>query len=103
MPQARASLSPHFRLPTYSQTPRKFIRPMRPNPLVFRFALAFSLGTICIPAAAKPPRFMIEATVKGHYLEGGPLVWSDEKVILLARDGQVWDFSPSDAENYRKS
>jgi hypothetical protein len=76
---------------------------MRQNPLVFRFALAFCLGMICIPVAAKPPRFMIEATVKGHYLEGGPLVWSDEKVILLARDGQVWDFSPGDAENYRKS
>jgi hypothetical protein len=46
---------------------------------------------------------MVEATVKGRYVEGGPLTWSDERVILLARDGQIWDFAPDDAQNYRKT
>jgi uncharacterized protein DUF1570 len=76
---------------------------MRLNSPVFRIALALAIGVFCVPAAAKPPQFMIEATVKGQYVEGGPLAWSDKKVILLARDGQVWDFSPDDAANYRKT
>jgi hypothetical protein len=46
---------------------------------------------------------MIEAMVRGTYVEGAPLVWSDQKVCLLARDGQFWEFSPDDAANYRKT
>jgi hypothetical protein len=76
---------------------------MRPTSHVFRLLLALAFSAICVPAAAKPPRFMIEATVKGQYVEGGPLAWSEKKVILLARDGQIWEFSPDDAENYRKT
>ena len=76
---------------------------MRPNSLVFRLCFALASGAICTPAVAKPPRFMIEANVKGQFVEGGPLAWSEKKVILLARDGQVWDFSPDDAENYHKT
>jgi hypothetical protein len=56
-----------------------------------------------LPAVAKIPKFMVEATIKGRYVEGGPLAWSDERVLLLARDGQIWDFSPDDAQNYRKT
>src|SRR5260221_3526026 len=66
--------------------PPEFIRRMRPTSLVFRLFLALAFGVICVPAAAKPPRFMIEATVKGQYVEGGPLAWSEKKVVLLARD-----------------
>ena len=54
-------------------------------------------------ANAAPKRFMIETLVRGTALEGAPLTWSDKRVVLLARDGQLWDFSPDDAENYRKT
>jgi hypothetical protein len=68
--------------------------------------LVFALAICQIaskPAAAEPPQFMIEATVQGKYVEGAPLAWSDQKICLLARDGQVWEFSPDDAANYRKT
>jgi hypothetical protein len=103
MPREEADFGRISSPPSYSQTPREFIRPMKPNSLVFRLSFALAFGAICVSAAAKPPRFMIEATVKGQYVEGGPLAWSEKQVILLARDGQIWDFSPDDAANYRKT
>jgi hypothetical protein len=54
-------------------------------------------------ASAATKRFMIETLVRGTALEGAPLSWSDKRVVLLGRDGQLWDFSPDDAENYRKT
>src|SRR5207302_2086525 len=76
--------------------------PMRSTCLT-RFLVGLAFAVVCLGAAPKPPRFMVEATIKGHHVEGGPLAWSDDKVILLARDGEVWDFQPADAENYRKT
>src|SRR5947207_3310290 len=76
---------------------------MRSDWLVWIALLGSSLADACVAVAANPPHFMIEATIKGRYVEGGPLAWSDEKVILLARDGQVWDFAPQDAANYKKT
>jgi hypothetical protein len=54
-------------------------------------------------AADGTPRFMIEATVHGRYVEGAPLSWSDERVWLLARDGRLWDFAPEEATKFRKT
>ncbi len=76
---------------------------MRTSPLIAGAVFAVSAGMPAAMTAANPPGFMIEATVKGRYVEGGPLTWSNEKVILLARDGQVWDFPPNDAVNFRKT
>jgi hypothetical protein len=70
---------------------------------VFRIVIALAACAAGASALAKPPAFMVEATVKGRYVEGGPVAWSDERVILLARDGQIWDFPPDDAQNYRKT
>lgn len=66
---------------------------------------AFVLTTLAtgLSLAADPPHFMIEAIISGRHVEGGPLAWSDEKVILLARDGQVWDFAPKDVSDYKKT
>ena len=53
--------------------------------------------------AADPPRFMIEATVRGEHLEGMPLAWNDQRVLLLGRDGRMWDFPLDEARDYRKT
>jgi hypothetical protein len=53
--------------------------------------------------AAEPPRFTIAAVVGGRFVEGAPLTWADDHVRLLSRDGQLWDFSPSGAGNYRQT
>jgi hypothetical protein len=55
---------------------------------------------LCGHASAASKRFMIETLVRGTALEGAPLTWSDERVVLLGRDGRLWDFSPDDAENF---
>jgi hypothetical protein len=73
---------------------------IRPSLLVLSL---FAGQLVCAPANAAPKRFMIETLVRGTALEGAPLSWSDQRVVLLGRDGQLWDFSPDDAENYRKS
>lgn len=58
---------------------------------------------LCGLASAATKRFMIETLVRGTALEGAPLTWSDERVVLLGRDGRLWDFSPDDAENFHKT
>ncbi len=35
-------------------------------------------------------------------VEGTPLAWSNKQVLLLARDGRLWDFAPSESRNFRK-
>ncbi|HKD36416.1 MAG TPA: DUF1570 domain-containing protein [Pirellulales bacterium] len=74
-----------------------------PGPAALRLAIFVFALVADTSAVAELPKFMVEATVKGRYVEGGPLAWSDERVILLARDGQIWDFSPVDAQDYRKT
>jgi uncharacterized protein DUF1570 len=69
-----------------------------------QLTFTFIVGQLlCSSAGAAPKRFMIETLVRGTALEGAPLTWSDERVVLLGRDGRLWDFSPDDAENYRKT
>ena len=39
----------------------------------------------------------------GRWVEGTPLAVTDKQVFLLARDGQMLEFNPSQAQNYSKS
>ncbi|MGI8982181.1 MAG: DUF1570 domain-containing protein [Pirellulaceae bacterium] len=39
----------------------------------------------------------------GRWVEGTPLVATEKQVFLLARDGQMWEFAPSEAQSYSKS
>jgi hypothetical protein len=69
-----------------------------------RLALLLIAGQfLCGSTIAAPKRFMIETLVRGTALEGAPLTWSEQRVVLLARDGRLWDFSPDDAENFHKT
>jgi Protein of unknown function (DUF1570) len=49
---------------------------------------------------ATEPLFRLD--VAGHALEGTPLAMTDEKVILLTRDGQLTEFAPQEASNYAR-
>ncbi len=39
----------------------------------------------------------------GRWVEGTPLVATEKQVFLLARDGKMWEFAPSEAKSYSKS
>ena len=47
--------------------------------------------------------WMLELTVAGQPIEGMPLAWNREQVHLLGRDGQLWQFAPGEAKDYRKT
>jgi hypothetical protein len=71
--------------------------PMRP-------LLAFALLTASIAASPAPAAdFMFEAMVGGTLLEGRPLTWTDATMTLLARDGQLHEFAPSQAKQARRT
>ncbi len=53
--------------------------------------------------AAADDTYMVKAQVSGRFLEGTPLAESSSRVLLLSRDGQIVDFNPVDAHNYRRS
>lgn len=53
-------------------------------------------------AAAERPRWTMLVDVGEHQLEGAPLAWSRSQVMLLGRDGRLWDFEPGESRNFRK-
>ena len=46
--------------------------------------------------------FMFRARVDGQMLEGKPLSWSTQQMLLLGRDGQLHEFNPKLAKEARK-
>jgi len=46
---------------------------------------------------------MIELTVGGRHTEGAPVAWNSREVVLVARDGRIWQFAPDEAKDYRKT
>jgi uncharacterized protein DUF1570 len=54
-------------------------------------------------AAATPADFMFRAEVKGQTLEGKPLSWTASDMMMLGRDGRLYDFDPRDAKNGAKT
>jgi len=63
--------------------------------------LAWMMTTAAV-TAAQSNQFTIELNVGQRRLAGMPLHWDRSRVYLLARDGRVWDFAPSEARDYRK-
>lgn len=69
--------------------------------LAWAFAVIVFWG---VPAQAESPvNWMLRLTVQGRQIEGMPLHASAERVYLLGRDGQLWDFAPSEARDYQKT
>ncbi len=46
---------------------------------------------------------MMRATVGGRSIEGQPLAWDREHILLLGRDGALYDFKPADAKDSKKT
>ena len=53
--------------------------------------------------AAPTVSWMVELTLDGQKVEGTPLAWDTRSVQLLGRDGRLWQFSPDDASDFRKT
>lgn len=52
---------------------------------------------------ASPERYTLRLTVGQRLIEGTPLNWSEGQVLLLGRDGRLWDFAPDEARDFKKS
>lgn len=53
-------------------------------------------------AAAPRPKWTMLVSIGDRQVEGTPLTWSNQQVLLLARDGRLWDFAPSEGRDFRK-
>jgi hypothetical protein len=47
--------------------------------------------------------FMFRARVDGRMLEGKPLTWSADQMLLLGRDGRLYEFNPKLAKDGKKT
>jgi hypothetical protein len=65
--------------------------------------LALLVLLVSFPGLAWSQRLSIEVKVSDQVLEGTPLAWSSKEVLLLGRDGQLWNFSPSAVTTFQKN
>jgi hypothetical protein len=67
-------------------------------------ALILAARLVLIGAAqARGEEFMFRARLNGQMLEGKPLAWSAEQMLLLGRDGKLYDFNPKKATEAQKT
>src|SRR5256885_135469 len=69
--------------------------------LVVAFAVASFLANWKGQTRADDTAFRL--SLNGKAIEGNPLWHNDQRVILLGRDGRLWDFKPEDAKDFAKS
>jgi hypothetical protein len=66
-------------------------------------ASAAALLIACSSAlAGDVGHWTLRTEIRGTLVEGMPLFWSKQQVLLLGRDGRLWDFAPGAARNFRK-
>jgi hypothetical protein len=65
-------------------------------------AVAAAVWLAMCPAAVAAD-FMFRARVDGQMREGKPLAWSASQMLLLGRDGQLYDFNPRKAQHAEKT
>lgn len=53
--------------------------------------------------AAAGGEAMVDLLLRGQRVEGQPLLTTARQVVLLGRDGHVWDFAPGEASDLRVS
>jgi hypothetical protein len=63
--------------------------------------VAALVGT-CVSSAGGE-EFMFRARVDGRMLEGQPLSWTSEQMLLLGRDGRLYEFNPKLAKEAQKT
>lgn len=57
-------------------------------------------GSVCWPTT--PLGHRIELTLEGQVIEGTPLAWSENHVLLLERNGFLRQFAPESARDFRE-
>src|SRR5262245_24591937 len=65
----------------------------------------FAIAAVSLLTAAPTDaaEFMFRASVDGRVLEGKPLSWDADHMLLLARDGQLHQFTPKLAQGAVKT
>jgi hypothetical protein len=58
---------------------------------------------IAAPGFAVAAEFMFRALVEGQMIEGKPLTWNSEQMLLLGRDGRLHEFNPKLAKKAVKT
>lgn len=61
---------------------------------------------ICLSVAAQaegPAPFMMLTHIGGEQLEGQPLAWDSNQMLLMGRDGQLYEFAPQAAQKSQKT
>ena len=71
--------------------------------VLFSLVSAFLVLAGVLARGDEPGKFTIETVVRRTRLEGTPLFWSEQQILLLGRDGRLWDFTPGEAQDYRKT
>jgi hypothetical protein len=59
------------------------------------------LSSAALLQAADRLKTTLKLELKGQPLEGLPLAWSKENVILLDREGKLWEFHPGEVSNFQ--
>src|SRR4051812_47639733 len=73
---------------------------MRPR----RILLLVIVGLIApLCSHARGAEFMFRANIDGKTIEGKPLTWSSQQMLLLGRDGKLYDFNPKLAKDAEKT
>lgn len=67
--------------------------------LIALVALAMGQGRL----DAEPAKFMMRAVVDGRLVEGQPLAWTKSQMLLLGRDGALYDFDPAKAKEAKRT
>jgi hypothetical protein len=67
------------------------------------FATIWLTSMIAAPGLAATGEFMFRAKVDGQTLEGKPLAWNSQQMLLLGRDGRLHDFNPKLAKEAVKT
>jgi hypothetical protein len=66
-------------------------------------ALTFVAGFVWATRPLAAAEFMFRARVDGKMLEGKPLHWSAQQMLLLGRDGRLYEFNPKLAKEAQKT
>jgi hypothetical protein len=65
---------------------------MKPTKFFTVISLASIIAAPGLPVMAA--EFMFRARLEGEMIEGKPLAWNSEQMLLLSRDGRLHDFNP---------
>ena len=66
-------------------------------------AVAAALWSALPLCAASPPGAMLQWMTHGQDVEGTPLAWLQQDLVVLGRDGTIWRLPAADARHSRKT